>query len=204
MKIAQKYGGWLLLLFHVIGAVMILRDPNAASLSYLNISLCALVLFLAEFSSAKALIPFAFIFIPGFIIEYLGVTFGWFFGDYAYDTALGPKVLGVPLVIGFNWYAIIVSGSAVSRMITSNRWLQIILTAVLCTALDVLIEPVAIHYGFWHWSGPAIPLSNYIAWFIFSLLFAGVYAFASKERNRPAEMLWGIWILFFLLLNWQR
>ncbi|CAB4575478.1 unannotated protein [freshwater metagenome] len=42
----------------------------------------------------------------GFLIEQLGVTTGWPFGDYVYSDTLGPKVLEVPLVVPFAWLMI--------------------------------------------------------------------------------------------------
>jgi putative membrane protein len=39
----------------------------------------------------------------GFAVEALGVATGFPFGDYAYSGALGPRLLGVPLVIPLAW-----------------------------------------------------------------------------------------------------
>ena len=39
----------------------------------------------------------------GYWIEVIGVHTSLIFGDYAYDTTLGFKVLDVPLMIGINW-----------------------------------------------------------------------------------------------------
>ena len=141
-------------------------------------------------------------FIGGYVIEYVGVHTGIFFGDYAYGDALGSKYLGIPIIIGINWYAIVVSSAAVARKFTDNATLRIILTALFCTLVDFLIEPVAIRFGFWNWKGGLIPWTNYLWWFLFSLGFAAVYLYTSRTRNRPAEMLWLIWVLFFILLNW--
>src|SRR5210317_1641889 len=45
------------------------------------------------------LVPFSF----GMITEYLGVNYGYIFGSYSYGANLGPKVGGVPWMIGINW-----------------------------------------------------------------------------------------------------
>lgn len=203
MTLAQKYGGWLLLLFHGIGLFLFIQNPENASMTYLNILLCGVVLYLAESKHLNALFPLIVIFIGGYLVEYVGVHTGIFFGDYQYGDSLGIKVNGIPLIIGINWYAIVVSSAAVARNFSKNTLTQIVMTAILCTLMDYLIEPVAIRYDFWNWNGD-IPLSNYIWWFVFSIVFAAVYIYSSRNKNRPGEMLWMIWVVFFILLNWIR
>lgn len=101
-----------------------------------------------------------------------------------------------------NWFAIVVSSASIARRITRRISIQILLTALLCTLMDFLIEPVAMKYDFWQWQNDIVPVQNYIAWFIFSLVFAAVYLLSSKTRNKPGEILWILWIPFFILLNW--
>ena len=204
MTLAQKYGGWLLLLFHGIGLFLFIQNPENASMSYMNILLCGIVLFLAEAKQLQSIIPLTVIFIGGYLIEYIGVHTGIFFGDYQYGDALGTKLYGIPLIIGVNWYAIVVSSASIARKFSNNAYAQVIMTAILCTLMDYLIEPVAIRYGFWNWNQSDIPLSNYIWWFVFSVIFAAVYIFSSRYKNRPGELLWMIWVVFFILLNWIR
>ena len=42
-------------------------------------------------------------FATGMLVEWIGVHTGYLFGSYDYGTVLGPKLLGVPLIIGINW-----------------------------------------------------------------------------------------------------
>lgn len=202
MTIVQKYGAWVLLLFHLIGLVLFQIDASNAELSYLTLYLCAIILFLAESNIFRALIPLVVIFIGGYVVEFMGVYTGVIFGNYNYGSALGFKYLSIPVVIGMNWFAIVVSSASIARRITRNVSLQILLTAALCTLMDFLIEPVAMKYDFWQWQNDTVPVQNYIAWFIFSLAFAAVYLLTSKTRNKPGEILWILWIPFFILLNW--
>ena len=51
----------------------------------------------------KFLIFLIITYVITFSIEALGVETGLVFGDYVYGTTLGFHVIGVPLVIGFNW-----------------------------------------------------------------------------------------------------
>lgn len=201
MTVVQKYGVWLLLLFHIIGYILFVQDAENAKLTYLNIWLCGVVVLLSEKIEIRTLIPLIVIFAGGFLAELSGVHTGVLFGDYQYGEALGWPIAGIPIVMGMNWYATVVTSSSVAIRIVKNKWLQVLIAALLCTGLDLLIEPVAIKYDFWAWGGGDIPLQNYIAWFIFSFIFAAVYIFSTKVKNNTAAYLWFIWLIFFLLLN---
>jgi len=201
MKIVQKYGVWLLLLFHIIGYILFVQDAENARLTYMNIWLCGLVVFFSEKLEPRALIPLIIIFSGGFLAELSGVHTGVLFGEYKYGEALGVPLYGIPIVMGMNWYATVVTSSSVAIRLTRNKWLQAFLAAVLCTGLDILIEPVAIKYDFWAWGGGNIPIQNYVTWFGFSFVFALVYVFSTRVKNNSALGLWFIWLAFFLLLN---
>lgn len=201
MKIVQKYGVWILLIFHIIGYILFVQDAENAKLTYMNIWLCGAVVFLSEKVSLQALIALIVIFTGGFLAELSGVHTGVLFGEYKYGEALGTPLYGIPIVMGMNWYATIVTSSSVAIRITRNKWLQALLAALFCTGLDILIEPVAIKYDFWAWGGGNIPIQNFVAWFGFSLIFSLVYVFSTRVKNNSALGLWFIWLAFFLLLN---
>ena len=201
MKVVQKYGIWLLLLFHIIGYILFVQDAENAKLTYMNIWLCGAVVFLSERLDIRAFIALAIIFAGGFLAELSGVHTGVLFGEYQYGEALGTPIYGIPIVMGMNWYATVVTSSSVAIRIVRNKWLQAFLAALLCTGLDILIEPVAIQYDFWAWGGGSIPIQNYIAWFGFSFVFALIYVFSTRVKNNSALGLWFIWLAFFLLLN---
>ena len=191
----------ILILFHAIGVGIMLLYPEGASLSYLNLILAAFLLFLSEKNYLRTLATFVIIFLGGFLVEYIGVHTGVLFGNYQYGAALGPKVEEIPLVIGVNWFCIVVSSSALLHSLRAHIVLKAVLAGALCTGLDFLIEPVAIKLDFWNWEGGIIPMWNYICWFVFSTLFAFIYLSLGKTRNKPAQSLYFIWILFFSILN---
>jgi putative membrane protein len=62
----------------------------------------------------------AFIIASGFMAEYFGVNFGYLFGDYHYGTALGPKWLGVPLIIAMNWAMLCVAARSLANLVSNN------------------------------------------------------------------------------------
>lgn len=191
----------ILLLFHAIGFVLFMQGPEAAVLSWLNILLSGTLIFIAENNLRKAAIVFTGIFVFGYAIELIGTQTGWLFGNYTYGKALGIKIFGVPVIIGVNWFATIAACASSARVIRMPVILQAGLAALLATMLDMLIEPVAMRYGFWSWNEGRIPVFNYVCWFVFSLLFAYFYLRLSNGRNPTAMALFTIWVLFFTFLS---
>ncbi|MBD3187047.1 carotenoid biosynthesis protein [Candidatus Bathyarchaeota archaeon] len=139
-----------------------------------------------------------------FLIEALGVATGAIFGPYAYGSTLGFQVLEVPLVIGFNWMLIILGITLEIKRKIHNPIHAALITAILVTFLDAIIEPVAMHHDYWNWLVPGIPVQNFIAWFIISFLFS--FSLAPWVRvDQVKTRLPGVYILiqftFFLTLR---
>ncbi|MCH2230625.1 MAG: carotenoid biosynthesis protein [Crocinitomicaceae bacterium] len=193
----------ILILFHVIGVFIFKFNPSAVSLSYLTILLCGIIVFLGEENKRKALIAYTIIFIVGYLIEYIGVTTGLLFGAYSYGNSIGYKLMGIPLIMGVNWIAIVVSSVSVIKKIglSNNTFVIAFLSALLCTLMDFIIEPVAIKFDFWSWEEITIPISNYVDWFIFSLIFAYIYTALKLSTNKIAVFLFFIWIAFFSIIK---
>ncbi|MDG1333630.1 MAG: carotenoid biosynthesis protein [Crocinitomicaceae bacterium] len=191
----------ILILFHAIGVGIMLLYPEGAKLSYLNLILAAFLLFLSEKNYIRTAGTFVIILAGGFLVEYIGVHTGLLFGNYEYGAALGPKIGEIPLVIGVNWFCIVVASSALLYSFRINIVLKAILAGALCTGMDFLIEPVAIKLDFWDWENGVIPIWNYVCWFGFSTFFSFIYYSLGKSRNKPAQALYFIWVLFFSILN---
>jgi putative membrane protein len=199
MKSIHTYSIFGLILLHTVGISLFLINPEAANLSYIIIAACALLVYLGQ--GVRTVIPLVIISCGGFIIEWTGVHTGTLFGDYSYQSALGFKILGIPLVIGLNWYCVVLASVSIANYLKVNMLLKAVITALLCTFLDVLIEPVAIKFGFWNWSSSEIPLYNYFCWFVFSFLFALDTLRYFKRPNKTATALFITWTIFFTILN---
>jgi len=91
---------WLFHLTAIIG-VSIGYEQWFVSKTPINLSLC-LVLLLWSFpnKSWQLGLGIGLFFIGGMLVEWLGVSYGLFFGDYEYGSNLGPKIEGVPWFIG--------------------------------------------------------------------------------------------------------
>lgn len=193
----------VLLIFHVVGIVLFQLYDNATELSWFNILLCGILIFLSEPNLKKAGDVLAVIFVLGFIIELIGVKTGYLFGNYEYGKALGTTIFDVPIIIGLNWFIIVVASSNVLRAFKMPLIQLALLSGLLATLLDALIEPVAIKFDFWQWQNNHIPFLNYCCWFLFSSLFSYLYLSLTNGRNKTAFYLFFIWMLFFLFLNFM-
>ncbi len=139
----------------------------------------------------------------GFSSEWTGVHKQWIFGHYAYDTTLGFKLSEIPLMIGVNWFLFIYSASVLTQKLPiKTAWVKIILGAGLLVLLDLLIEPVAIRFHYWHWFGNMIPIKNYVCWFLLSIIFLAIFRiFNFRIQNRTAAILLIAQFVFFAVLN---
>lgn len=204
LNASLKYSTEILILFHVIGLVIFYHSNQPVGLSSFNILLCSALILNTVQDKRKEFQLLGWIALGGWLIEVIGVNTGLLFGNYQYGHELGFKIYNVPLVLGLNWYCVVVSTSqVVEKHFNTNLYAKAMIAGLLCTALDFVIEPVAIKYDFWAWEGGIIPFFNYVCWFIFSSLFAGFYLLKSRDLgwNKTGYSLFFIWLIFFTILN---
>ena len=196
----RRYGGYVIIFFHTIGLFLLgghWRQDFVFLTSYNLLLLMAVYLVSTESPNNK----FTYILpvVLGFAIEVVGTNTGWPFGEYTYGSALGFSVANTPLMIGVLWWLLIRSMYDVLSVKISSVWTKSLLVGVAMTAMDVLIEPVAIELNFWSWKGVTVPLSNYVAWFVLSTLFTRITA--SGHAKNPMSI-WVLMVLniFFMIL----
>jgi putative membrane protein len=132
----------------------------------------------------------------------LGVQTGKIFGSYYYGYALGYKLKHVPVIIGLNWVMLTLATQSIALKFSNKLYISAALGAILMVALDILIEPVASKYQFWHWQNNEIPLQNFVAWFVISFFFQGVGSVMKFEKeNKMASFILVLQFIFFALLN---
>lgn len=136
------------------------------------------------------------------LVEWIGVHTGYLFGNYTYGAVLGPKMLGVPLIIGVNWAMLSILSAALIATLKLPYWLEVILASSLMVFLDFLMEPVAIKLGFWNWKNNSIPIYNYVCWFFTALFLQFFYRkWRLNEANNVAVALFIYMTIFFTILN---
>lgn len=141
----------------------------------------------------------------GFAIEVIGVTTGLLFGAYEYGSGLGPKALEVPLLMGVLWWLLLLGTHHWSdRLLRGAKrpYVRAALAATMMTALDGVIEPVAIRAGWWQWDSVDIPWTNYFTWWVAAFLLGCLWRDVEDlKTNRLAGLLVLVFVVFFLSLN---
>lgn len=126
----------------------------------------------------------------GFAVEAAGVATGFPFGHYDYSGELGPRLLGVPLVIplAWTWMAWPAWLAAARLLARPRRWpiARIALAGFGLAAWDIFLDPQMVGEGYWRWRDPepalpgvpGVPIGNYLGWLGFALLLMAALAAA--------------------------
>lgn len=114
----------------------------------------------------------------GLLAESVGTATGFPFGAYEYTASLGPKLLGVPLVIPLAWAMITYPVLLAVRSLVSSRLAVTVLGAWVVLAWDFFLDPQMVSEGHWIWANPTpnlpgiegIPITNFLGWFLTALV----------------------------------
>jgi len=197
--LASSYLFGMLMLGHaVIDGFVYLTAPH------LLLTPALLILTHRPKPSARLFLWVGVCFIIGWLAEYIGVHGKWLFGEYIYGDVLGPKVYGIPLVIGFNWIVVVYAICGTINILSSSlhRLWKVFIGGLCLVALDYAIEPVAISLDYWIWIDGAPPLQNFIGWFIIGILQTALfYAIIPYTENRLSPLLLLLQMLFFVYLT---
>jgi putative membrane protein len=91
------------------------------------------------------------------------------------------------------------------QFISVSGWLKAALAATIMVLYDVLLEPVAVRFDFWSWAGAAIPIQNYIAWWVIGfVMLSGVYYFVKNLKKKLAIYVILVQALFFIIVILQQ
>jgi uncharacterized membrane protein len=163
------------------------------------------------------------------ILEYVGVTTGLIFGDYYYTSKFGPLILGtVPIMIPLAWFCLFYVSFQIGLFIFDYNFetplsvqsglLLSIVQSFIMTFWDISkdVEAVFIN-GYWVWENVnsssayfGIPVSNYIGWFVTSLLIYGTFNLILSRKSHEItvnpdqlglKILLPIFVYFILFLN---
>jgi len=203
----SKISVFIIWLFHLCGMVGISYGNKDFFLAFtpINLFISFVLLFVNQKQLESKELKSAFlIFFIGMVSEILGVNYGLIFGDYVYLDNLGVKILGVPVLIGVNWIILTFITGSLSSFIFKNKYVSILMGAILMIGLDLLIEPVAPLLGFWIFDLQKVPLQNYLGWFVIGMITQSLFQFkiAEKELTFSTHLLI-INAIFFAFLNYQ-
>jgi len=144
-----------------------------------------LVLAIHAWGGRRAALAFGFVAVGTLLVERVGHTTGFPFGEYDYTGALQPAIGGVPVIVPLAWFAMGVPALEVGRAVTRHAAGAVLVGAVALTGWDLFLDPQMVEEGYWAWdvdgAYEGIPLSNYAGW-----LGVGVVVLAVLGRIRPA------------------
>ena len=212
LKQAQKLpndtkAGIVLLILHSVGVVGYLTpalNPYFLAMTPLNLLIAgSLIVYFQYWGNLRRLWVPALVFFIGLLAEIVGVRYGFLFGSYHYGQTLGPKVLEVPWIIGFNWLQLGFAFAAfTTHYITRNKIISVLLAASLMVMLDFLIEPVAITYDYWSWENGSVPIMNYIGWLIVAIIVQTIIQQEDLNGLKKLSLMVIVaQLIFFVVLN---
>lgn len=210
---------FIAILFHVFGFIGMFTSKQNWFIANtpLNLLIMAALIIWTQTEKNRAFFAFVIIcFAAGMLTEMIGVNTSLLFGKYTYGNVLGRAMMNVPWLIGVNWFTVmyccgvtithlhkrIEQQAEMSESVLTPR-LQllsfVIDGALLATFFDFILEPVAVKLGYWQWLGEGnIPFSNYLCWFLISVLLLTVFKLLSfSKHNQFAVHLLIIELLFF-------
>ncbi|MBB6108109.1 putative membrane protein [Mucilaginibacter lappiensis] len=204
---SQRVSIIIIILFHVVGLIgcsLPATDVLFLKLVPWHLLLMTVVIMYNHNQLESRFFLFVLlVFIIGFTAELIGVHTGWLFGNYAYGETLGIQLFRIPLMIGVNWFLLIYStGVLLQRSRIKNSIVRILAGAAIMLLLDVLIEPIAIHFDYWHWTNNHIPIKNYVCWFGLSAVLLFIFdQFKFKPQSIVAPVLLITQFVFFMALE---
>ncbi|MEZ4687657.1 MAG: carotenoid biosynthesis protein [Bacteroidia bacterium] len=195
--------GIVLLILHGVGVLGFSMEgwkPIFETLTPLNLLITNLLLGFFHKAWTRRFATWAVLcFLAGFLVEVAGEQTGLIIGEYAYSEVLGPRLLGTPLLIGLNWLMLVYVSGVLCEKISGKPLLVAALGASLMTAMDLIMEPVAIKLNFWTWFGQHPPVQNFIAWWLIAFVLVLGFALLSKRtvKNPLAGWVQAAQLLFF-------
>lgn len=201
-----RWAQGVLLLFHITGFIGLgFSDDPGFFLRFMPLTMLLTLALLIAFQRERTAAFWSFcvvVMVAGFCVEVVGIRTNLLFGQYAYGEALGIKLLDVPLLIGVNWLIVTYSAGVLAAYLPLPGFVRALVAALLMVGLDICIEPVAVHYDFWHWQYDVIPLLNFKGWFAVSLILQVYFNRVEFSRRNPlVPLVYLVQLLFFFGLG---
>lgn len=108
----------------------------------------------------------------GWVAEYLGINTGVPFGRYRYTPRLRPQVGAVPALVPLAYVGVVVPAWGVADLLVGgSRGVSFVLVSgVVATAWDLLLDPILVSREVWEWRTKGgyfgIPWRNFLGWLL--------------------------------------
>ena len=193
---------WVVWIFHISALIGISLGFESwfVSKTPINLIISSFLLFLVfPIDTTKKAGIFALLWFLGMFSEWIGVHSGVLFGTYVYGSNLGPKIDGVPILIGINWALLSFITAVIAQKITPKGVLQVVYAASLMLVLDFFMEQSAPRFDFWEFEGGEVPIKNYLTWLSVALVFQiGIRMMKISGNLRFSAHLYAAQLVFFL------
>lgn len=127
------------------------------------------------------------------LVEGLAVATGFPYGSFSYAGTLGEPLFGlVPWTVSFAYLPMLLGAVTLASQLTGTGWRRFIpATALLVVTIDLVIDPAAVHAGFWIWDAPGvyygIPAVNFLGWAVTGTVYASLFFLAVRDRFANGE-----------------
>ena len=135
--------------------------------------------------------------VAGNIFENLGVRTGFPYGHYYFTEVMGPKLLAVPIMMGFAYVGMgylcwtlawLILGKVHGPLNGSRRVTLPLVAAFLMVAWDLSQDPIwatILHCWIWVQGGPyfGVPLSNFFGWYLAAYVIFQLFALYLRGRS---------------------
>jgi uncharacterized membrane protein len=199
-----------------LAQIAIPLTDDAATLEWLSsivvVAFAATSLVLAGTSWGwwRAAVGLGFVAVATFLVELVGSSTGFPFGEYDYTGALQPTLGHVPLIVPLAWFAMAVPALEVGHAVVGSvpqplperrRILAavaehagpVLVGALALTAWDLFLDPQMVEEGYWEWAAEGayegIPLSNYAGWVLTGLVVLAVLDRLRSHRAADVPLL---------------
>ncbi len=128
----------------------------------------------------------------GLLVEAVGTATGVPFGRYEYAGSLGPRLLGVPLVVPLAWVMMGWPASLAGRRLAGGGARAVAVSAWALASWDLFLDPQMVAAGHWRWTDPhpalpgvpQVPVTDYAGW----LVVAAALMVALRAAAGPAAV----------------
>ena len=151
---------------------------------------------------ARMLLLLVLTYVVSILFESVGVATGWVYGPYHYTDQLGPRFLGlVPYLIPLAWFMMIYPAQMIAEGLLSDRlaagwrgvWQMALMSAIVMTAWDMIMDPIMVRMGFWVWEVEGaylgVPLHNYAGWLVTTFTIFLLYRLIAPRLGRMPSII---------------
>lgn len=137
------------------------------------------------------------------IFETLAVKTGLPYGEFSYSALLGPQLFGsTPLTVLVAWTPLVLGVLYVTQ--AYKPLARIGIATALLVASDVVLDPAAVHVGFWQWLVPGpfygVPFINFAGWILSGVIaIAAVVLVSQRLAAKPLPSILGLNYMAILL-----